>query len=120
VPALDHSEEAIVGRQSAVVAVPGAEYAVGGPLGCFRICVPKVRAPVDSFGDDGAVGVARVSHRSPDMAEKSLEERLSALEVQFDELDKKWDAKFDAKLKPIRADLATIKHAVGVLLTRLT
>lgn len=25
----------------------------------------------------------------------------------------------DAKLKPIRADLAIIKHAVGVLLTRL-
>ena len=26
----------------------------------------------------------------------------------------------DAKLKPIRADLAIIKHAVGVLLTRIT
>jgi len=26
----------------------------------------------------------------------------------------------DAKLKPIRADLAIIKHAVSVLLTRLT
>ena len=26
----------------------------------------------------------------------------------------------DAKLKPIRADLAIIKHAVGVLLTRVT
>lgn len=53
------------------------------------------------------------------MQEKSLEERVSALEVfagRVEELDKQWDA----KLKPLRIDLSIIKHAVGVILTRLT
>jgi len=50
------------------------------------------------------------------MAEKSLEERVSALEARLEEFDKRWDA----KLKPIRTDLTAIKHAVGVVLTRLT
>jgi hypothetical protein len=53
------------------------------------------------------------------MAEKSLEERVSALEGfvgRVDELDKQWDA----KLKPLRIDLSIIKHAVGMILTKLT
>lgn len=56
------------------------------------------------------------------MAEKSLEERVSALEARvgdvhrIEEIDKQWDA----RLKPIRIDIAIIKHAVGVILTRLT
>jgi hypothetical protein len=41
----------------------------------------------------------------------------------LDELDKRWDAKLDAKLdgrlKPIRSDLAAVKHAVKVILERL-
>lgn len=80
------------------------------------------------------------------MAEKTLEERVSFLEAQlenrtleqhfreqaelidrllvyrFEGLGKKWDAKLDidARLKPVRADLAIVKHAMGVLLTRVT
>jgi hypothetical protein len=107
------------------------------------------------------------------MSEKTLDERVSALEGQlaelidrrvaesfreqaelidrlfvhrFEEFDKTWDAKLDsklanlderleaklderleakletklaAKLEPIRRDLAVIKHAVSVILTRL-
>ncbi len=86
------------------------------------------------------------------MAEKSLEERISALEAglagktlqehireqaelidrlfiyRFDEFDKRWDeklenkleTKLEAKLAPIRNDLAAVKEAVKVILTRLT
>ena len=35
-------------------------------------------------------------------------------------LESRVDARIEAKVKPIKADLAIIKHAVGVLLTRLT
>ena len=76
------------------------------------------------------------------MADKSLEERVAAIEAQlgdkilreyfreqaelidrlfsyrFEEFDRKWDAKLDAK--PIRDDLAAVKHAVKIILTRLT
>jgi hypothetical protein len=126
-----------------------------------------------SFGDDATVVGAGFALQ-PCMAEKTIEERLSALEAQlenktieqhfreqaelidrlflyrFEGLDKKLEAKLDARLsslenrldarlaalgeslesrvdirieakvKPIKADLAIIKHAVGVLLTRLT
>lgn len=70
------------------------------------------------------------------MADKTVEERLTALEAQLEKktleehfrgqaglIDRLVVHRFeaiDAKLKPIRADLAIIKHAVGVLLTRLT
>ena len=100
------------------------------------------------------------------MADKTVEERLTALEVQLGKktleehfrgqaelIDRRFSDSFrenaelidrrfadsfreqaelidrlfayrfealDAKLKPIRADLAIIKHAVGVLLTRVT
>jgi hypothetical protein len=101
------------------------------------------------------------------MAEKSLEQRVSALEAQlggktlqehfreqaelidqlfsyrFEEMDKRWDAKLDAKLatlefkletnletkletklesklEPIRNDMAAVKKAVQIILTRLT
>jgi hypothetical protein len=74
------------------------------------------------------------------MAEKTLEDRVSTGEAQlgneapgghvreqaelidrlfvyrFDELDKKWAARF----KPMERDLAAIKHAVKIILTRLT
>jgi hypothetical protein len=47
---------------------------------------------------------------------------------RFDEFDKKWEAKFDAKLEtkldaklaPIRNDLAAVREAVKIILTRLT
>jgi hypothetical protein len=78
------------------------------------------------------------------MAEKSLEERIAALEAQsahkpieehfdeqgelidrvfvyrLEECDRKSEARLESRLKPLRHDLAFIKHAVGVLLTRLT
>jgi hypothetical protein len=59
------------------------------------------------------------------MAEQSLEERISALEAQlgdklieqrFREQADGLDSKLDAKLKPLRYDLAIIRHAVGVML----
>ena len=97
------------------------------------------------------------------MAEKTLVERISAIEAQlgtipieehfreqaelidrvfvyrFDEFERKWDAKLEslearlkaefeimldskleAKLKPLKVDLSLVKHAVGVILTRVT
>jgi hypothetical protein len=50
------------------------------------------------------------------------------LVYRLDEQDKKWDAKLDAKLEakleaklaPVRNDLAAVKHAVEIILTRLT
>ena len=105
------------------------------------------------------------------MAEKSLDERVSAIEVQlgtipieahsreqaelidrafvyrFEEFERKWEgkleslesrlkaeleamlnskfdamleSKLDAKIKPLRIDLSLVKHAVGVILARLT
>jgi hypothetical protein len=81
------------------------------------------------------------------MAKKSLEERVAALEAKvgdksieerfreqaelidrlfayrFAELDRNWDAKleskFDEKLAPIQTDLAAVKDAVQLILTRL-
>jgi hypothetical protein len=53
------------------------------------------------------------------MAEKSLEDRVSALEAELDELEKRADARLDAKLKPLKADLAIIRHAVAVLVKRV-
>jgi CHASE3 domain sensor protein len=77
------------------------------------------------------------------MAEKSLEERVAALEAQmlgnnlqehfrdqaelidrmfayrFEEFDKKWDDKLEAKLEPIRSDLGIIKDVLKAILTRL-
>jgi hypothetical protein len=42
---------------------------------------------------------------------------------RFDEMDKRWDAKleakFELKLAPIRNDLAVVKDAVRIILTRL-
>jgi hypothetical protein len=35
-------------------------------------------------------------------------------------LELKLEAKLDAKLKPVRIDLSLVKHAVGVILTRLS
>jgi hypothetical protein len=73
------------------------------------------------------------------LADKSLEVRLSAVEAQlggktlqehfreqaelidrlfvyrFEDLDKRWDA----KLEPMRSDLAIVKDAVKMILTRL-
>ena len=128
------------------------------------------REALFSFGDDATVVGAGFAVQ-PCMAEKTIEERLSALEAQlenrtigelsgtgrlidrlfvyrFEGLDKKLmrtrrqaiepreqldearplgeslesrvDVRIEAKVKPIKADLAIIKHAVGVLLTRLT
>lgn len=86
------------------------------------------------------------------MTDKSLQDRVSALEAQLRgkpldehfreqaelidrlfvyrldefrkqlhaEVDAKLETKLDAKLKPIKTDVAIIKHAVGVILTRLT
>jgi hypothetical protein len=77
------------------------------------------------------------------MAEKTLEERVAALETQmlgknlqkhfrdqaelidrmfayrFEEFDKTWDAKLEAKLEPLRSDLVIIKDVLKVILTRL-
>jgi hypothetical protein len=125
------------------------------------------------FLKDDASVVGAVFALSPCMSEKSLEERVSAIEAQlgnktleqhfreqaelidrrfaesfreqgelidrlfvyrFDEFDAKWDAKldsklanlegkletkFDAKIEPIKRELAVIKHAVKIILTRL-
>jgi hypothetical protein len=70
------------------------------------------------------------------MADQSLEDRVSALEAQLgnktleqhfreqaeliDRRIEDVEARLEAKLKPIKADLVIIKHAVGVILTRLT
>ena len=57
------------------------------------------------------------------MAEKSLEERVAAVEAQlgdktlaqrFEDVEKK----VDAQLEPIKRDLTTIRHAVNVILAR--
>jgi hypothetical protein len=57
------------------------------------------------------------------MAEKSLDERVATLEAEFEEFEKSsdaaLDAKLDAKLKPLKADLAIIRHAVAVLVNRV-
>ena len=82
--------------------------------------------------------------KRPGMTDKALQDRVSALEAQlrskpldehfreqaelidrlfvyrFDEFRKQLHAELDAKLKPIKTDVAIIKHAVGVILTRLT
>jgi hypothetical protein len=59
------------------------------------------------------------------MAEKSLEERVAAVEAQlgdktlaqrFEDVERK----FDAQLEPIKRDLTTIRHAVNVILARRT
>ena len=51
----------------------------------------------------------------------SLENRLDAkLAALGESLESRVDARIEAKVKPLKADLAIIKHAVGVLLTRLT
>lgn len=60
--------------------------------------------------------------------EPKLDARLSSLENRLDaklaalgeSLESRVDVRIEAKVKPIKADLAIIKHAVGVLLTRLT
>ncbi len=60
--------------------------------------------------------------------ETKLDARLSSLENRLDarlaalgeSLESRVDIRIEAKVKPIKADLAIIKHAVGVLLTRLT
>jgi hypothetical protein len=53
------------------------------------------------------------------MAEKSLEERVSAIEAQLgNKTLEQLEAKFDAKLEAIKRDLAVIKHAVKMILTR--
>ena len=78
------------------------------------------------------------------MAKKSLEERVSILEAQlagktlqehfreqaeliderFADQDKKWDARLESKLEtklaPIRNDVAVVREAVKIILTRLT
>lgn len=54
------------------------------------------------------------------MEKKSLDERVSSLEAEFEEFEKSSDARLDAKLKPLKADLAIIRHAVAVLLKRAT
>jgi len=68
-----------------------------------------------------------VFRTAPGMAERSLEERLSALEAQlgnkpidehFREQAQLIERLFDAKLRPVRHDLNIIKHAAGVLLMR--
>jgi hypothetical protein len=38
---------------------------------------------------------------------------------RFEENDKKWDAKLEQKLGPIRTDLAAVRDAVKIILTRL-
>jgi hypothetical protein len=59
----------------------------------------------------------------PGMEEKSLEERVAAVEAQlaektlaqrFEDVEKK----VDAQLEPIKRDLTTIRHAVNVILAR--
>lgn len=56
---------------------------------------------------------------SPCMAEKSLEERVSAIEAQLgNKTLEQLEAKFDAKLEAIKRDLAVIKHSVKMILTR--
>ncbi len=59
----------------------------------------------------------------PRMAEKSLEERVAAVEAQlgdktlaerFAEVEKK----VEAQLEPIKRDLTTIRHALNVILAR--
>jgi CHASE3 domain sensor protein len=88
--------------------------------------------------------MACISHNAVSMAKRSMEERVSAIEAQlagktleehfreqaeliderFSEQDKKWDAKleakFESKLAPIRNDLAVVREAVKIILTRLT
>ena len=49
---------------------------------------------------------------SPPMADDKMLEEERLLVTRLEALD--------AKLKQIRADLAIVKHAVGVLLTRLS
>ena len=62
---------------------------------------------------------------SPCMAERSLEERVSAIEAQLgnktleQHFREQAETKFDAKLEPLKRDLTVIKHAVNVILTRL-
>jgi hypothetical protein len=59
------------------------------------------------------------------MAEKSLEERVAAVEAQLGDktLARRFEdveRRFDAQLEPIRRDLTTIRHAVSVILARRT
>ena len=68
----------------------------------------------------GGEGVWRSVRNAARMAEPSLNERLSALEAELEELERRSDARLDAKLKPLKADLTIIRHAVAVLLKRLT
>jgi hypothetical protein len=55
-------------------------------------------------------------------AQAELIDKLFA--YRFDEFDKKLDAKlevkFESKLSPIRSDLAAVREAVKIILTRLT
>jgi hypothetical protein len=51
----------------------------------------------------------------------NLEDKLDAtLSALGESLESRVELRIDARLKPVKADLVIIKHAVGVILTRLT
>jgi hypothetical protein len=53
--------------------------------------------------------------------ENRLDAKFDTRLAKFEDgLDAKFDAKFEEKLEPIRTDLAAVRDAVKIILTRLT
>ena len=51
-----------------------------------------------------------------DEMDKRLGEKM---DQRFNEMYKRWDAKFESNLAPVRSDLAAVKDALRIILTRL-
>ena len=89
----------------------------------------KWEARLESF--ESRLGSVESRLESVEFKLGSLESRIESFETRFESLESrleamlesklelKLEAKLDAKLKPVRIDLALVKHAVGVILTRL-
>ena len=74
--------------------------------------------PIEEHFREQAELIDRVFACRLDECERKWEATLdSTLESKLESL---LESKLEAKLKPMRIDLALVKHAVGVILSRLT